>query len=220
MANFETQDEDSLFTASLKEKARDDLSASYKDDDTWKFLQESSAMDPRFKNRIDSDEIWHRVQNAAVTTSAKVSNQEEHKLWHEDRDAEDVSEQNKYSDESLYPKRQRLTGLEELFEDEDRALKSITAAEKTPIAEQVQQEIQLYRSLPAVPTSEDALAWWWRRRDSLPLLSQLSNSYLCIQASSTPRERVFSTAGDTVSQERSHILPEQADMQIFLQKNC
>ncbi|XP_078023052.1 uncharacterized protein LOC117260069 isoform X2 [Epinephelus lanceolatus] len=210
-ANFETQDEDSLFTASLKEKARDDLSACYK---------ESSAMDPRFKNRIDSDEIWHRVQNAAVTTSAKVSNQEEHKLWHEDRDAEDVSEQNKYSDESLYPKRQRLTGLEELFEDEDRALKSITEAEKTPIAERVQQEIQLYRSLPAVPTSEDALAWWWRRRDSLPLLSQLSNSYLCIQASSTPRERVFSTAGDTISRERSHILPEQADMQIFLQKNC
>lgn len=119
-----------------------------------------------------------------------------------------------------FPKRLRLTGLEELFEEEDRALKSFTAAEKTPISERVQQEIQLYRNLPAVPTSEDALGWWWRKRDSLPLLSQLSNSYLCIQASSTPPERVFSTAGDTISQERSHILPEQADMQIFLQKNC
>lgn len=31
-------------------------------------------MDPRFKNRIDSDEIWHRVQNAAVsvTTTREV----------------------------------------------------------------------------------------------------------------------------------------------------
>lgn len=120
-----------------------------------------------------------------------------------------------------FPKRQRLSALEELFEAEDRALKSSTAAEKThSIPERVQQEIQLYRNLPAVPTSEDDLAWWWERRDTLPLLSKLSNSYLCIQASSTSHERVFSTAGDTISQERLHILPDQADMQIFLQKNC
>lgn len=121
--------------------------------------------------------------------------------------------------QTLCPKRPRLTGLEELFEEEDRALKSVTAAEKTPMPERVQREIQLYRNLPAVPTSEDALAWWWKRRDSLPLLSQLSNSYLCIQASSASRERVCSTAGDTISPDGSHILPEQADMQIFLQKN-
>lgn len=42
---------------------------------------------------------------------------------------------------------------------------------------------------------------------------------MCSQASSTPSERVFSTAGDTISQERSRILPEKADMLIFLQKN-
>ncbi|XP_074496307.1 uncharacterized protein LOC141770552 isoform X2 [Sebastes fasciatus] len=219
-ARFETQEEDSLFTATLKGKVWDELSTCYKDGDSWKFLQESSAMDPRFKNRIDSDEIWYRVKQAAVRFTKEVSNQEEHRPLREDSDADDVSEHNEYSDETPFPKRLRLTGLEELFEEEDRALKSFTAAEKTPISERVQQEIQLYRNLPAVPTSEDALGWWWRKRDSLPLLSQLSNSYLCIQASSTPPERVFSTAGDTISQERSHILPEQADMQIFLQKNC
>lgn len=115
-----------------------------------------------------------------------------------------------------FPKRQRFSALEELFEAEDRA-----ATETKPsVPERVQQEIELYRNLPAVATSEDAVAWWWDRRDTLPLLSKLSNSYLCIQASSTPCERVFSHAGETVSQERLHILPDQADMQIFLQKNC
>ena len=46
----------------------------FQDGDTWKFLQESSAMDPRFKNRIDSEEIWQRVKNAAVlfTTTREV----------------------------------------------------------------------------------------------------------------------------------------------------
>lgn len=110
--------------------------------------------------------------------------------------------------------------LEELFEEDDRGLKSSAEAENSLcISKRVQQEIQLYRKLPAVPTSEDALAWWWKRRETLPLLSELSNSYLCIQASSTPHERVFSTAADTVSHERSLILPEHAHKQIFLQKN-
>eukprot|EP00064_Thunnus_orientalis_P014416 superscaffoldBa00002495_g14460 len=170
-AHFETQNEDSLFIATLKEKVWGDLSTCY-----------------------------------------KVSNQEEHRLQREDSDADDVSEQNdEYSDETPFPKKPRLTALEELFDEEDRALKSGAAAEKTlSILERVQREIQLYRNLPAIPTSEDALAWWWERQDMLPLLFELSNSYLCIQASS---------AGDTISQERSHIVPEQADMQIFLQKN-
>ena len=52
----------------------------------------------------------------------------------------------------------------------------------------------------------------------LPLLSKLSHSYLCIQALSTPCERPFSTAGDTISQERSNLFPDQLDMQICLQK--
>lgn len=40
------------------------------DGDAWKFLQEASALDPRFKNRIDSDEIWQRVLNAALDLTA------------------------------------------------------------------------------------------------------------------------------------------------------
>ncbi|XP_053176913.1 uncharacterized protein LOC128360498 [Scomber japonicus] len=210
-AHFETQDEDSLFTATLKQKVWVDLSSCYKEDgDTWKFLQEASAMDPRFKNRVDSDEIWNRVKKAAVTvstTTGHVSNHKEHRFQEKDSDADDVSEQNdEYSDETPLAKKPRFTAPEE-----DRALKSNAAAEKTlSILERVQRELQLYRRLPVIPSSEDALAWWWERQDMLPLLFELSNSYLCVQAS---------TAGDTIGQERLHIQPEQADMQIFLQKN-
>src|SRR4029434_3273446 len=48
----------------------------------------------------------------------------------------------------------------------------------------------------------------------------LSDTYLCVQASSTAAERVFSSAGHAISQERCRILPEKANMLIFLQKNC
>lgn len=118
-------------------------------------------------------------------------------------------------------KRPRLSALEELFEAEDRALQSYAdAGIAVSLPTKLRQEIELYRKIPAIPTSEDPLVWWWDRRDMLPFLYKLSNSYLCIQASSTPHERAFSTEGDTLSQERSHVLPDQADLLIFLQKNC
>ena len=68
--------------------------------------------------------------------------------------------------------------------------------------------------------SEDPAAWWWSQQKTYPLLSDLAFSYLCVKASSTPSERKFSTAGDAICPERSRILPEKADMIIFLNKNC
>ena len=118
-------------------------------------------------------------------------------------------------------KQRKRTALAELFEEEDRELQSLQQ-EQLPesMAQRVHQEVQLYRSLPSIPSTSNATLWWWDKRDTLPLLSGLAESYLCVQASSTPSERVFSTAGDTISPERSRILPEKADMLIFLHKNC
>lgn len=119
------------------------------------------------------------------------------------------------------PDRQRLSSLEELFEAEDRALETRAAKEGTlPVAQRAQKEIQIYRQLLAVPTSEDPVTRWWKKQDTFPLLSKLLSSYLCVRALSTLLERGFCSANDTISQERSHLLPEQADIQIFLQKNC
>ena len=52
------------------------------------------------------------------------------------------------------------------------------------------------------------------------MLSSLAEKYLFVQASSTPSERVFSIAGNTLSPESSRILPEKANMLIFMHKKC
>ncbi|CAJ1064953.1 zinc finger BED domain-containing protein 1-like [Xyrichtys novacula] len=156
--HFKPRGEDSPFTTTLKETVWDELSTSYKDGDTWKFLQESSAMDPRFKNSIDSEEIWNRVKNAAIraSTSREMSDPEEHRLLQED------------SDETVFPKRPRLTALEELFEEEDRALQSTEAADKTlSMSERVQGEIDLYRKL----FPHHRTLWPGGGRDEPPFLS-------------------------------------------------
>lgn len=47
--------------------------------------------------------------------------------------------------------------------------------------------------------------WLWQNRDTVPLLSALVYTYSCVQASSTPSERVFPTAGDAIRPERPRI---------------
>lgn len=79
--------------------------------------------------------------------------------------------------------------------------------------------VDLEKSLPPFPMAEDPVMWWWEKSADLPLLTTIATSYLYAQASSTPSERVFSTAGNTISQERPQLLPEKANMLIFLPKN-
>ena len=70
-----------------------------------------------------------------------------------------------------------------------------------------------FKSIGYVPVSE--------KTQTIPIPNcVLSDTYLCVQASSTASERVFSCAGHAISQERCRILPEKANMLIFLQKNC
>ncbi|KAM7398953.1 hypothetical protein PAMP_018254 [Pampus punctatissimus] len=147
-AHFKTQDEDSLFTATLKEKVWGDLSTCYKDGNTWQFLQEASAMDPRFKNKVDSDKIWDGVKNAAVgvtTTEGQVKHglQELQELQEKDGDADHQNDKN--LDETPLPKKLRLADLEELSKEEDGALRNDAAAEMTlSILKRVQREIQTH----------------------------------------------------------------------------
>ena len=97
---------------------------------------------------------------------------------------------------------------------------SVSQQSSMSIKKIVEGELQTYQEIPPAIMSEDPAAWWWNQRKTYPLLADLAFSYLCVQAWSTPSERVFSTAGDTISPECSRLLPEKADMIIFLNKNC
>ncbi|XP_056287594.1 E3 SUMO-protein ligase ZBED1-like [Pseudoliparis swirei] len=182
-----------------------------KDADVQAFLEEATVLDPRFKTKLDKEEIWDRVREAAVAANSEAAANELSEQGETQRQGDEEGEED---DDTPAVKQSKRTALEELFEEEDRELIPESMAQR------VHQEVQLYRSLPSIPSTNHATLWWWHKRDTLSLLSGLAESYLCVQASSSPSERVFSTAGDTISPERSRILPEKADMLIFLHKNC
>ncbi|KAL7407376.1 hypothetical protein ABVT39_007557 [Epinephelus coioides] len=54
----------------------------------------------------------------------------------------------------------RMTPLEELFTDED-AVKMTSLQTSTSIQDRVEKELQMYKDMPPIVTSDDPAAWWW-----------------------------------------------------------
>ena len=95
----------------------------------------------------------------------------------------------------------------------------------------VEEEIQHYRNAilteinqetgltQPITVDSDPLKWWRKNEVVYPHLAKLAKRYLSVQATSVASERVFSTAGDLVSAERSCLSPENVNKLIFLKKN-
>ena len=82
-----------------------------------------------------------------------------------------------------------------------------------------EEELKKYLEAPPLSLSENPLSWWRSHETAFPLLSRQAKRYLCIPGTSVAAERVFSTAGDIVTAQRSSLTPAHVDQLLFLQKN-
>lgn len=80
-------------------------------------------------------------------------------------------------------------------------------------------EMRRYMEEKVIPRSEDPLLWWKRNENTFSLLSKLAKKYLGIVATSVPAERLFSKAGETISQRRNRLKPKNVNMLLFLNSN-
>ena len=80
------------------------------------------------------------------------------------------------------------------------------------------KEIDSYRSTNSLDLISDSgletdpLAWWRDHCRDFPLLAKRAKKYLCIQASSSASERLFSKAGLVITPKRTQLKPEKANM--------
>ena len=81
------------------------------------------------------------------------------------------------------------------------------------------KEVKRYRDESCLPFDSDPLLWWSQHEERFPLLAKLAKTMLCIQGTLVLSERVFSTAGDIVTSQRSALHPDHVDVLIFLKKN-
>jgi hypothetical protein len=120
---------------------------------------------------------------------------------------------------------QEVTELNNPYEAEEYKL----IAQMHSTSSSLSSELQRYKMEPIlykyiwkenkIVGKNNPLKWWQENECKYPNVAKLARAVLCIPATSAPSERVFSTAGRTISAERSRILPDNAADLIFLHDN-
>lgn len=80
-------------------------------------------------------------------------------------------------------------------------------------------ELRRYSEEKPIPRNGDPLLWWKMNETAFPILNKIARKQLGILATSVPAERIFSKAGQLVTQRRSAIKGKNVNMLLFLNKN-
>ena len=85
--------------------------------------------------------------------------------------------------------------------------------------EVIKREMDMFMQSPRADAESNPLAWWRVYANTYPTLADLAKKYLCIPASSSPSERVFSTAGCIVYMKHNCLKANKVGELVFLAKN-
>ncbi|XP_039535814.1 E3 SUMO-protein ligase ZBED1-like [Pimephales promelas] len=202
-------DDDSPITKKMKSKLVEEI------DGRWEFKNRmmmtnsvyitAAVVDPRFKqlsflDDAKRDEAYIVVAqlaerlNAVTGTGEPGSEEEQH-----------VSKKQKND------KEKEIAML--LCEDEDDLI-SRESGGRSRVTEEMKNYLQDRTKIDSGP-----LGWWKKNQDRYPSLARVAKRLLCIPATSTPSERIFSKAGFIVNKARSCLLPKNVDMLVFLAHN-
>ena len=101
------------------------------------------------------------------------------------------------------------------------ALKKVFTFSNTSLNQKTDEfkEINKYLNIDELNICEDPLCWWKENFNKFRILSLVARDFLCVPATSVPSERVFSKAGNIVSNKRSSLSSKFIDKLIFLAEN-
>ena len=163
-------------------------------------------IDPRFKTKyLDAEEKVNLEEKIEEVSSVSVEIQAAYLLNNTDE-----------SDGVPPPQKKRKT-LGTLFKDNIQ-----NEEEEAPvisIEQRVRNELHSYTISPKLDFEEDPLQWWRMHSTEYPCLSRLAKKYLCVCATSSPSERLFSTSGNIVTPNRCSMKPDTVEMLTFLSNN-
>ena len=155
-----------------------------------------SLLDPRFKNITLS-----KFKEESETKKLKESLLELMDMY--------TSGDNTGSPSPAAPKKQKLTALDKLLGPEELMIKPPT----------FENELEKYLAESPISRKQNPLTWWRENTSRFKSLSCVAQRLLCMPATSTSSERIFSKAGLTVTKLRSCLKPKHVDALLFLNKN-
>lgn len=171
----------------------------------------ATVLDPRFKQRFCSDTGRSAARAHLLLASTAVAPLA-------DRSGSQQSSSTSANSSDQPMENQTRSSLWNCFET--IVHDTSTAAEGTSDeGTSVNAELDQYLSEPLVNRQDDPASWWKMNMHRFPHLSPLAEKFLAPPPTSVPSERLFSTAGDIISDHRSRLLPENAETLIFLKFN-
>ena len=224
------QDNDSVVMQRLKNAMLNDIQTRYQSSNTKLLLQIAAFLDPRFRNLdfLEEDEkkkvrldIKRRMVSLHEQAKPviKTEPEEPQQLPSISNDSCSVSDT---SDTTTEPPAKKCKVEKSFFE---HFFPDITITKVEPPVssmDKAKKEVKLYLSLSAaaaVKPALDVLQWWKLHENQLPMMAKLAKHILCVPATSTPSERMFSKAGNLITEKRANLNPKKVDMMLFLNAN-
>lgn len=201
------QQQDTALTNELRTTILDYLTEKFDDDATNDLLDIAGLLDPRFKTAYTDESRVIIIKSRAITEmeSLPLTGTSE-----SDAQSGEISEPQASTHLDEPPKKKSLGSF---FKN------SLASSTKKSRKEQLTAELTTYlQTLPA-DSESDPLLWWKTNEHLFPNLRHLAVKYLCVPATSSPSERVFSTSGNIVTCHRASLKPEAVDRLVFLAQN-
>ena len=181
-------EDDTDLMASMKKIVKDDINSRDTESGTVRLLKLASLLDPRFKSKYIGESSLDEIKDEVLLEASELATPQQ---------PPNLASTPIPNSEPSAKKRKKKTTLGSFFkenevQDEDETL-SQSLEQKT------KRELETYLSAPRIDMEAEPLAWWRDNFQVFPLLSKLAKKYLCVCATSSPSERLFSSSGHIVN---------------------
>ncbi|XP_039901550.1 E3 SUMO-protein ligase ZBED1-like [Simochromis diagramma] len=200
-----SEDETQL-TKDLKMTVMTYLDEKYNDQITNELLDVATLVDPRFKVQYINAEHVDAIKMRAVSEMLG-------QIEHPSTSAGTEETEDGGAAAVLPTQKKQRKSLGSFFKKSHPTSTGLTEKET------VEKELEKYLLAPDADSEMDPLEWWKINDRSFPRVSCLAKRYLCIPATSSPSERVFSTGVNIVTCHRAALKPEAVDRLVFLSHN-
>ncbi|KAL6473716.1 hypothetical protein MHYP_G00172770 [Metynnis hypsauchen] len=202
-------EDDTELTRTIKTTVMGYLKEKYDDPAMDDLLDMACLVDPRFKLQYTQEEKREYIKDKAMLEMLKGERAVVVRV--EGSSEEAMGE----ASVAVPPAKKAKRSLASFFSNKPTT--SNTAGLSAQQA--VERELGNYLLAPDADSDSDPLDWWKVYQKNFPSVSKLAKQYLCIQATSSPSERVFSTGGNKVTCKRAALKPDNVDQLVFLARN-
>lgn len=199
------QEDDTALTQSIKVSILDYLREKFDDPATNDLLDMAGLVDPRFKTRYVAEDKVEEIKCRAISEMEAMLSESDQVSASQPHQAPTVSEP------AAEPPKKKTLGS--FFK------RATTSSATSSQRERIETELSAYLQSVDADSESDPLQWWKTHEEMFPNLKNVAKKYLCVPATSSPSERLFSTSGNIVTCHRAALKPDAVDRLVFLAQN-